>query len=65
MAQNKSNTSPERLIRALRLVIWTICILSPLPREWAQPATDVALGLWSRAWSRAGAGQHFTHQATP
>ncbi|GEM_PF-3154586 len=38
------------ITRTLQLVIWTALFLSPLPREFAQPATDMLMGLWhSRA----------------
>ena len=36
------------ITRALQLVIWTTLFLSPLPREFAQPATDMLMGLWRR-----------------
>jgi len=36
----------KSITRTLQLVIWTILILSPLPREFAQPTTDMLLGLW-------------------
>ena len=31
--------------RALRFVIWTLLIFSPLPREWAQPTADMLADL--------------------
>ena len=31
--------------RTLEFVIWTMLVLSPLPREFARPATDMAMGL--------------------
>ena len=42
---------PEAESRTLQLVIWTALSLSPLPREFAQPATDMLMGLWSNAAS--------------
>jgi hypothetical protein len=36
----------KSITRTLQIVIWTILIFSPLPREFAQPATDMLLGLW-------------------
>ena len=36
-----------RAQRFLHFSIWTIMILSPLPREFAQPATDMLIGLLS------------------
>jgi len=32
--------------RILHFVILTILSLSPLPREWALPTTDMLVGLW-------------------
>ena len=34
------------ITRALQFIIWTALFLSPLPREFAQPATDMLMGLW-------------------
>ena len=33
--------------RAFRIVIWTLLIISPLPREFAQPTTDMLMSLWN------------------
>jgi hypothetical protein len=39
------------MYRTLHFVIWTLLILSPLPREWAEPTTDMLMGLWKSGLS--------------
>ena len=33
------------ITRALEFVIWTMLVLSPLPREFARPTTDMVMSL--------------------
>ena len=70
MAQNLPSsltTRPETRSRTLQLVIWTALTLSPLPREFAQPATDMLMGLWGNAASSLPAalrGRRVPHEET-
>lgn len=47
--------------RTVRFVIWTILMFSPLPREWAQPTTDMLMGFWGGGLSFHPANRESTH----